>query len=175
MVGEGAPGRDIGDGRAVDLPSRPNPRRQWRRDGAGRISPQALTYGPDRATTLVRARDALHVALAYITDLGEEVPPPSKPRPGQPTVAVSAMAAAKLAINQGMRELGLSQRALGERLGLDEKQIRRLLDVYYNSRWYQVERAMQAVGRGLVLEVARVPKLELPNATRTSLRAKSNC
>jgi antitoxin HicB len=63
------------------------------------------------------------------------------------------MAAAKLAIYEATRAAGLSQTALAERLGCDPRQVRRLLDLDHRSRIDQLEAALRALGKRLVLEV----------------------
>ncbi|HZA65357.1 MAG TPA: hypothetical protein VE592_00320, partial [Geminicoccaceae bacterium] len=63
------------------------------------------------------------------------------------------LAAAKLAIYQGMREAGLTQAALAERLACDPRQVRRLLDLDHHSRLDQLEAALSALGKRLVIEV----------------------
>lgn len=63
------------------------------------------------------------------------------------------MVAAKVAIYQAMRGAGLSQAALAERLGCDPRQVRRLLDLDHRSRLDQLESALAAQGKRLVLEV----------------------
>jgi antitoxin HicB len=60
---------------------------------------------------------------------------------------------AKLAIYQAMRAPGLSQAALAERLGCDPRQVRRLLDLDHRSRLDQLEAALAALGKRLVLDV----------------------
>ena len=118
--------------------------------------PQARTVAPDEESALERAHDALCVALAMLMDRDRDVPAPGEQAPGQLSVPVSTMVAAKLAVYQAMREQDLSRRALGAMLGLDEKQIRRLLDLEHHSRWNQLELALRALGRGLIVEVRRV-------------------
>jgi antitoxin HicB len=63
------------------------------------------------------------------------------------------MAAAKLAIYQAMREANLTQSALAEKLGCDPRQVRRLLDLDHHSRLNQLDAALAALGKRLVIEV----------------------
>lgn len=127
--------------------------------------PHARTVAPDEATAMERAPDALRVALASLMDRDKDVPQPSSPAIGQATVPVSTMIAAKIAIYQAMREGGLSNRGLGSILNIDEKQVRRLLDLDHNSRWDQIELALQALGRTLVVEVRRVKPVVASDAS----------
>jgi antitoxin HicB len=115
--------------------------------------PEAITVGRDADEAAARAEDALVAALrAYIED-GRPIPRPSRPKRGQPCAVLPPMAAAKLAIYQAMRAAGLTQAALAERLGCDPRQVRRLLDLDHRSRLDQLEAALAALGKRLVLEV----------------------
>ncbi|MBM4273668.1 MAG: type II toxin-antitoxin system HicB family antitoxin [Deltaproteobacteria bacterium] len=116
--------------------------------------PEALTCGRDDAEALAMAEDALLVALAgAYMDEHRPLPQPSSPAPDQPTVTVPPLATAKLAIYQAMLDQGVSQTELAARLDCDPRQVRRLLDLNHRSRLDQMEKALQALGRQLVIEV----------------------
>lgn len=115
--------------------------------------PGALTVGKDEADAVVQAADALITLFAYLIAEGEPIPRPSRPGRGQPCAVLPPMVAAKLAIYGAMREAGLSQVALAERLGCDPRQIRRLLDLDHRSRLDQLETALAALGKRLVVEI----------------------
>lgn len=115
--------------------------------------PEAMAVGRDREEALARAEDALLVALSgYIAD-GRVIPAPSKPDAGQPVVTLPVLRSAKLAIYEAMRLQGITQLALSHKLGMDPRQIRRMLDLDHNSRMDQVEAALRALGRRLVVTV----------------------
>jgi antitoxin HicB len=99
-----------------------------------------------------RARPLLTLFAHFMAE-GEPIPRPSRPRRGQAWAALPPMAAAKLAIYQGMRDAGLTQAALAQRLGCDPRQVRRLLDLDHHSRLDQLEAALSALGKRLVIEV----------------------
>ena len=67
-------------------------------------------------------------------------------------VSVAPIVAAKLALYTAMREQGFTAAALAGRLGLQEKAMRRLLDPGHRSPMTSVEKALEAVGRALVVE-----------------------
>lgn len=116
-------------------------------------APGALTVGRDEVDTIGQAGDALLTLFAHLISEGEPIPQPSRPKPGQPCVVLPPMAAAKLAIYQAMRQAGLTQAALAQRLGCDPRQVRRLLDLDHHSRLDQLEAALAALGKRLVIEV----------------------
>jgi antitoxin HicB len=115
--------------------------------------PEAITVGRDADEASSRAQDALVAALRAYVDDGRAIPPPSRPKRGQPCAVLPPMVAAKLATYQAMRAAGLSQAALAGKLGCDPRQVRRLLDLDHRSRLDQLEAALGALGKRLVLEV----------------------
>jgi len=115
--------------------------------------PGALTVGRDEADAVVQAADALITLFTHFIAEGDPIPRPSRPKRGQPVAVLSPQATAKLAIYEAMREAGLSQGALAERLGCDPRQVRRLLDLDHRSRLDQLEAALAVLGKRLVLEV----------------------
>jgi antitoxin HicB len=115
--------------------------------------PGALTVGRDEPGAIVQAVDALITVFAHFMAEGAPIPRPSRPKRGQPCAVLPPQVVAKLAIYQAMREAGLAQAALAERLGCDPRQVRRLLDLDHRSRLDQLEAALQALGKRLVLDV----------------------
>lgn len=115
--------------------------------------PEAMTVGRDREEALALAEDALLVAISgYIGD-GRVIPAPSRPDAGQPVATLPVLVSAKLAIYEAMRLQGITQLALSHKLGMDPRQIRRILDLDHNSRMDQVEAVLKALGRRLVVTV----------------------
>jgi len=80
----------------------------------------------------------------------EDVPLPSAPK-GRPTVALPALAAAKLEAYRAMRAAGLNKKQLAERLGWQPSQVTRLFDGRHASRLDQIEAALRILGRRLVI------------------------
>ena len=113
--------------------------------------PEALTCGEDRVEALAMAEDALTVALSAYVDNRKAIPVPSAVVTGQELIAVPASAAAKLALYSAMRRQNISKVALAEQLNVSEGAIRKLLDLDHRSHMDSVERALRAVGRGLVV------------------------
>ena len=96
--------------------------------------PGALTCGDSCAEALVRAEDALVGALGAHFSLRGAIPLPSPVQEGQELVALRPVAAAKVALYTAMREQGLTNVALGERLGVSEAAVRKLLDPDHRSQ-----------------------------------------
>ena len=114
--------------------------------------PEALTCGDDRAEALEMAEDALVVALCAYVDNDEDLPVPGTAATGQVMVAVPPIVAAKLALYTAMRKQGITAEELGHRLALGEEAVRKVMDPDYGSHLTQVEKALRAVGRSLVVE-----------------------
>lgn len=117
--------------------------------------PEALTEGPDVATALARAADALEEAVAARMLDREDIPAPSPATSGNYVLAVPAATAAKAAIYLAMREAKISNVELARRLGIDERQVRRLLDPAHGSKLADIDRALRALGS--CVEIAAAP------------------
>jgi antitoxin HicB len=115
--------------------------------------PEAVTQGNDLADALAQAADALEEAVAGRIRRGDDIPPPSRPRPGQHVVPVPAQTAAKAALYLTLHEAGVSKRQLAARLGCDEKEIRRLLDPRHPSKLPRLEAALAALGKRLAVRL----------------------
>ena len=118
----------------------------------------ANTGGDTWDEAVEMAEDCLGVALSFYFDEDEVVPTPSLPTEGQVLIPVPPLVAAKLTINSAMREKGITQQALGKKLGIGEDAVRRLLDPNSRTHFTQVEKALRAVGRSLIVEDAPITK-----------------
>ena len=112
--------------------------------------PEALTEGATEQEALAEAQDCLIAALGGYIDERRNIPNPSPGR-GLPLVALPALVAAKIALYRAMRERGLSNAALARQLGSVEGAVRRLIDLDHRSHIGQVEAALHALGRRLVV------------------------
>jgi antitoxin HicB len=98
------------------------------------------------------AKGCLGVALGMHVKAREDIPSPSPLKEGQVLIFVVPIVAAKLALYAAMREQGVTNATLADRLGLQENAVRRLLDPGHRSHMTSVEKALEAVGRSLVVE-----------------------
>ncbi len=114
--------------------------------------PGVLSFGANEADALAMGQDALLTMLDHIMSQGEDIPAPAAMSPGEPAVELPAMAVLKLAIYQAMRAQGVSQVRLASLLRTSPKAVRRLLDLWHNSRWEHLEAAAAVLG--LKVEVA---------------------
>ena len=117
--------------------------------------PEALTVGEDNTNALQWAQDALVVALTGYIEKRRDIPPPSSPEPEQKTVPLPPQVAMKLSIYQEMRDQGTTQAALGERMGVDGRQVRRILDLDHNTSLSHLTLALKCLGKELVIDIRK--------------------
>lgn len=118
--------------------------------------PEAITAAGDESAALAAAEDALIVALSGYVDCGRALPRASKAAAGQPVVALPARVALKFAIQGAMRQAGMTQAQLADRLGIDARQVRRILNLDHESTIAQMEAALGALGRRAAVTVSKV-------------------
>ena len=115
--------------------------------------PEAITQGNDVTDALVQAADALEEAIAGRIRRGDSIPEPSKAGLDQPVVLVPALTAAKAALYLALSEAGISKSELAERLGCDEKEVRRLLDPKHLSKLPGIQKALAALGKRIAVRL----------------------
>jgi len=100
-------------------------------------------------------RDCLIAALGGYVVLRQPPPRPSADR-GRPKVTLDVLTSAKLALAMAMSDLNMSNVTLAEHLGVNEKVVRRLLDLDHVSRIDRLETALDFFD--LQLELSVTPK-----------------
>src|ERR1039458_5205978 len=107
--------------------------------------PEALTEGETEAEAHALATDALLAALGGLTKLKRDLPVPSTAGPF--FVIVPVLQSAKLALYQAMREHGLNKVTLAQRLGKQEGEVRRILDLDHQTKVGTLENALWQLGK----------------------------
>jgi len=118
-----------------------------------RDAPEALTQGADEVNALLWAQDALLVALSAYMEDHRDIPAPSIAKRGERLVAIPPSQAMKLAIYQAMRKQKVTQAELGEMLGVDGRQVRRILDLGHATRLDDLVRALKTLGKEVSVEI----------------------
>lgn len=113
--------------------------------------PQLITQGDTEQDALEQAADAMDEVFATYMIEGIEFPEPSKARRREHLVAPPAETMAKAALFVAMRQAGISKLQLARRLGIDEKEVRRLLDPHYGSKLPRIAQAISVLGQRLVI------------------------
>lgn len=118
--------------------------------------PELITQGESVEEALEQASDAMDEVFAtYLTE-GLDFPEPSKARRREHMVAPPPETVAKAALYVAMRRAGISKVQLAKRLGVDEKEVRRLLDPHYGSKLPRIAKAISVLGQRLVIGVETV-------------------
>ncbi len=118
--------------------------------------PQLITQGEDIDDALSEATDAIDELFAAYIQEKLEFPTPSKVRRGEYLVAPPAGTVAKAALYVAMKDAAVTNVQLAKLLGVDEKEVRRMLDPHYGSKLPRIAEAIKLLGKRLVigLEVA---------------------
>jgi antitoxin HicB len=109
-----------------------------------------VTQGDTREEALAQAADLLETMVANYMAEDWDLPDPS-PADGRPLVALAPLVAAQAELFRTMRKAGLTRAGLAGRLGISEPQAQRLFDIRRAPRLEQIETAMRALGRRLVV------------------------
>lgn len=115
--------------------------------------PEAGTDGKTEQEALAGAQDSLIAALGGYVQLQRDIPLPSERQPAQHLVSLPSLTTAKLVLYQSMRNAKMTRAALGERLGIRESIVRKILDLDHRSHIGQVEAALAVLGKRLVVAV----------------------
>jgi len=123
-------------------------------DGGYVVTLPDIGYGATQGDTLdealFQAEDMLEEAILGMIAHNEEVPAPS-PAHGRPVARLPALTAAKLELYHAMRQAGLNEAQLADRLGWPAKKVAHIFDGYHVVRLEQLETALSALGRRFVV------------------------
>jgi len=115
--------------------------------------PEAITSGKDRFDASQQAADCLEEAVAGRVADGLQIPAPSRAKRRQQRVPLRAAMAAKASLYLAMRQAGVTRSGLARRLGVDEKEVRRMLNPRHPTKLPRIERALAALGRRLMVSL----------------------
>jgi len=115
--------------------------------------PEAGTDARQKDEAIGMSTDCLEEAIAGRIRRGDDIPHPSVAKRGQFVITVPAQIAVKAALYLAVRDAGLTKTAFAEILGTDEKEVRRLLDPHHPSKLPRMQRALEALGRHLVIGI----------------------
>lgn len=115
--------------------------------------PEVVTQGESVEDALDAAEGALEAAIEMRIEDGMEIPVPSSRRRGEHLAGLPVGTAMKAALHVSMREQNVSKADLARRLGVDEKEARRMLDPKNGTKVPALERALHALGKRVELVV----------------------
>jgi antitoxin HicB len=115
--------------------------------------PEAITQGNGEKDALWQAADCLEEAIAGRIADGREIPKAGRAARGERMIPVPAPMAAKAALYLAMREAGITNVQLAQKLGCDEKEVRRMLDPRHPTKLPRIKEALDVFGKRLVVSV----------------------
>lgn len=113
--------------------------------------PEALTGGKNLTDTLIQAADCLAEAIAGRITRGDPIPQPTRLKRGQHPISVPLYLAPKLALYLAMRECGMRNTEMAERLGISETVVRRMLNPKHNTKPERIQAALAELGKRIVI------------------------
>ena len=117
--------------------------------------PFAATDGKTMVEALEEARDCLEEAIAVSIADNLDFPFPSSIRKGQHAIPLTARMSAKAALYIAVRETAISKSELARRLGVDEKEIRRMLSPRHQTKLPRIEQALSVLGYQLSVSLQK--------------------
>ena len=128
-------------------------------DGSWLVDVPALpfvhTHGRTREAALARAVGAVLTGLEMLVDDKVEIPRPLQSAPVRgDAVRLSALVAAKIELHNAMLAQRVGKYRLGKLLDWHLPQVDRLVDFRHQSKLDQIEQALTALGRRLVVTSA---------------------
>lgn len=116
--------------------------------------PEVVTQGETVENAVEEAEGALEAAIEMRVEDGLDIPAPTARKRGEYLACLPVNTAMKAALYVTMREQNISKSELARRLGLDEKEVRRMLDPGHGTKVPALERALHALGKRVELVVA---------------------
>ncbi len=115
----------------------------------------AVTQAETIEDAYAEASDCLEEAIAALMINHQPIPKASVflGQRGYHSIPCSAQIASKAALYIAMRSAGVNKVQLAERLGCDEKEVRRMLDPKHATKIYRIEAALHALGKRVFLSL----------------------
>jgi antitoxin HicB len=115
--------------------------------------PELVTQGETIEDAISEAEGALGAAIEMRIEDGMNIPSPSRKKRGEHLASLPVGTAMKAALTISMQEQNVSKAELARRLGMDEKEARRMLDPKHGTKVPALERALHALGKRIELVV----------------------
>jgi antitoxin HicB len=116
--------------------------------------PEAISQADSKESRIDIAEGCLQAALESRIHDNESLPVASKARRGEVMINSPATTAAKAALYDAMREAGISKMELACKMGIDEKEVRRMLDTAHGTKLPRIAEALEVLGRHLHIALA---------------------
>ena len=117
--------------------------------------PFAATDGKTMAEAMEEARDCLEEAIAVSIADSLDFPFPSSVLKGHHAIPLTARMSAKAALYIAVCESGIRKSELARKLGVDEKEIRRMLSPRHQTKLPRIEQALSALSYQLSVSLLK--------------------
>lgn len=118
--------------------------------------PEAATDGASLEEARKEAVDLLDSALTFRMKYREDIPAPSKARKGEELVSPDVAVAMKIALYVAMRERGMTAAELSRRLGIDNREVQRILNPHHATKTARMNEAIEATRSHAIVELRLV-------------------
>lgn len=115
--------------------------------------PYGATEGKTLEEALIAAKGCLEEVISGCIDDKEDIPVPSIAQDGEYLIELPAQTAAKTALYIAIQKSGLSNSELARRLGVNEKEVRRMIDPRHATKLPRIEMALAALGYHLFVSM----------------------
>jgi antitoxin HicB len=115
--------------------------------------PEAITQGETIEQCIGEASDALEEAIIGRINMGKDIPVPSIRQRGQYFIPLAAQSAFKAALYEEIKSQELNKVQLAAWLGIDEREVRRLLNPHHASKLPRIAEVLGRVGKRIVVGV----------------------
>jgi antitoxin HicB len=115
--------------------------------------PEVVTQGETVEQCVEEASDAIEEAIVGRINTGDTIPIPSPVVAGQYAIPVPAQSALKAALYEEMLAQGRNKVQMAAHLGIDEKEMRRLLDPHHPSKLPRIAEILGRVGKHVVVSI----------------------
>ena len=122
--------------------------------------PEAHTFGETKDDAKRHALDVILTAFDARMRDKEPIPVPSPATRSRMYVDLPPIDVAKIALYTTMQEQRIGKAALAKRLDWHLAQLSRVLTLRYQSKFSQIEQALEAVGKRIVLDVENLSTSE---------------
>ena len=115
--------------------------------------PEVVTQGESIEQCIEEASDALEEAIIGRINTCDTIPLPSVVQKSQYLIPVPIQTAFKAALYEEIQRQGMNKVEMAARLGIDEKEVRRLLDPHHASKLPRIAEVLERVGKRIVVGV----------------------
>jgi antitoxin HicB len=124
--------------------------------------PEVVTQGETIEQCIEEATDALDEAIIGRIKTGDAIPLPSAVQVGQYEIPLLPQTALKAALYEVTLTEGRNKVQIAALLGIDEKEVRRLLDPYHPSKMTRISEILSRTGKRVVVSIEDERELLTP-------------